>query len=100
MAEKTETRTPRSRFPGLLGFLTSSDLICRQTNQGKTAMADKTKPDSSEEPQADTATVTKLPQSVEMKDVGPCKKHIKVTVERDAIDKRLNEKFSELVVDA
>jgi trigger factor len=63
-------------------------------------MADETKPDSTEEPQAGTATATKLPQSVEMKDVGPCKKHIKVTVERDAIDKRLNEKFSELVVDA
>jgi trigger factor len=42
----------------------------------------------------------KLTQAVEIKDVGPCKKHIKVTVQRDAIDKRLGEKFSELVVDA
>ncbi|MCI0462746.1 MAG: trigger factor [Gemmataceae bacterium] len=39
----------------------------------------------------------KLHQSVEMKDVGPCKKHIKVTVERGDIDKRLNEKFGEII---
>lgn len=43
---------------------------------------------------------TKLAQNVEIKDVGPCKKHIKVSVERAAIDQRLNEKFSELVSDA
>ena len=42
----------------------------------------------------------KLHQSVELKDVGPCKKHIKVTVERADIDKRVNEKFGELVKDA
>jgi trigger factor len=42
----------------------------------------------------------KLTQAVEMKDIGPCKKHIKVTVDRTAIDKRLDDKFSELVVDA
>jgi trigger factor len=42
----------------------------------------------------------KLHQTVEMKDVGPCKKHIKVTVERGDIDKRLNEKFGELVKEA
>jgi trigger factor len=42
----------------------------------------------------------KLTQAVEMKDVGPCKKHIKVTVERAGIDKRLDQKFTELVVDA
>ena len=32
-----------------------------------------------------------------MQDIGPCKKHIKVTVDRADIDERLNEKFSELV---
>ncbi|MBI1914945.1 MAG: trigger factor, partial [Planctomycetes bacterium] len=40
---------------------------------------------------------TKLTQTVEMRDVGPCKKHIKVTVDRGAIDDRLKEKFSDLV---
>ncbi len=38
----------------------------------------------------------KLQQMVEIKDVGPCKKHVKVTVDRVAIDKRFNERFTEL----
>jgi trigger factor len=45
-------------------------------------------------------TPTKLHQQVEMRDVGPCKKHIKVTVERADIDKLLDKKYSELVVEA
>jgi trigger factor len=55
---------------------------------------------------ADTATataeapVTKLPQTVEIRDVGPCRKHIKVTVDRAAIDDRMKEKFNELSADA
>jgi trigger factor len=43
---------------------------------------------------------TKLTQQVEIADVGPCKKHIKVTIDRDAIDKRMDEKFKELIGDA
>jgi len=39
----------------------------------------------------------KLPQTVEIRDVGPCRKHVKVTVERDAIDKQFHAKFTELV---
>jgi trigger factor len=39
----------------------------------------------------------KLHQQVEIKDVGPCKKHIKVTVDRADIDARLDEKYSDLV---
>jgi trigger factor len=42
----------------------------------------------------------KLVQTVEMRDIGPCKKHIKVTVDRVSIDGRLNEKFTELLKDA
>jgi trigger factor len=42
----------------------------------------------------------KLTQTVELKDIGPCKKHIKVEVDRGAIDKLLDEKYSELVTDA
>lgn len=42
----------------------------------------------------------KLEQTVEMKDVGPCKKHIKVTVARKDVDKRLDEKYAELVGDS
>jgi len=39
----------------------------------------------------------KLRQEVDVRDTGPCKKHIKVTVNREDIDARLNEKYSELV---
>ncbi len=42
----------------------------------------------------------KLGQTVEIKDIGPCKKHIKVTVNREDIDKRLGAKFSELVLES
>ncbi len=62
-------------------------------------MADEMTPD------ADTAVAElppenateKLEQSVEINDAGPCRKHIKVTVARKAIDQRFNEKFTELV---
>ncbi|MGL4422994.1 MAG: trigger factor, partial [Gemmataceae bacterium] len=47
---------------------------------------------------APDAVLQKLPQTVEIKDVGPCKKHVKVTVDRAAIDARFDEKFSELVM--
>jgi trigger factor len=56
------------------------------------ATAVETPPAEGEEQKA-----KKLTQSVEMKDVGPCKKHVKVTVERGAIDERLKEKFKDLV---
>jgi trigger factor len=42
----------------------------------------------------------KLQQTVEIADVGPCKKHIKVSVDRADIDKRTEEKYKELVGDS
>jgi trigger factor len=45
-------------------------------------------------------TPAKLHQTVEMQDIGPCKKHIKVSIDREDIDKLMNDKYSELVVDA
>lgn len=44
------------------------------------------------------AAPKRVKQSVDVNDIGPCKKHIKVTIERADIDERLNEKFKELVV--
>src|SRR6516165_3768224 len=72
------------------------------STSGGTAMTDETLPD---QPDAGTATATedkdeKLHQAVDIKDIGPCKKHIKVTVDRGDIDKLLDEKFSELVKEA
>jgi trigger factor len=68
-------------------------------------MADETRTDP---PADDAATATedaaqepaKLHQAVEMRDVGPCKKHIKVSVDRKDIDARMGEKFKELVTDS
>ena len=39
----------------------------------------------------------KIAQTVEIKDVGPCKKYIKVTIARADIDKKFDEKYKELV---
>ena len=39
----------------------------------------------------------KLKQEIEMWDVGPCKKHIKVTIDRKQIDERFNEHYTKLV---
>jgi trigger factor len=52
-----------------------------------------------ESPPAEAAApeAAKLEQIVEIRDAGPCKKHIKVTVDRKAIDERFNEKYTELV---
>src|SRR4051812_2449083 len=38
-----------------------------------------------------------IKQSVDIKDVGPCKKHIKVTVDRADIDKNFEEKYKDLM---
>lgn len=73
-------------------------------------MADDTTPDTTPET-PDTGTggaiavdtppgqdvAIKLKQTVEIKDVGPCKKHVKVTVERPQIDERLDERYTEIV---
>ncbi len=42
----------------------------------------------------------KLHQTVEITDVGPCKKHIKVTVDRKDIDARFDEKVAEIMPEA
>jgi len=71
----------------------------------ETPAADPTIPTPSDEAATATAEApadgaekktVKLTQAVEFKEVGPCKKHIKVSVDRVAIEDRLNEKYSEL----
>jgi trigger factor len=42
----------------------------------------------------------KLHQAVEMYDVGPCKKHIKITIERGDIESLMDKEFSKLVLDS
>src|SRR5205823_4044642 len=82
---------------------------------GVAPMADDTTPDTPPETPADAAGTApdaagdgaavatapeapvKLDQKVEITDVGPCKKHVKVVVDRKQIDERFDEKFTELV---
>jgi trigger factor len=63
----------------------------------------------SDQPKGDTSTATaeageekagKLKQNVEVKDIGPCKKHIKVTIDRETVDERLEEKYGKLMTEA
>ncbi len=69
-------------------------------------MADDITPETTKTPDAATGAALAIPeqgvpeklkQAVEIKDVGPCKKHVKVTVEREQIDARLDERFTEIV---
>jgi len=67
-------------------------------------MAEETTADTPTEPETEGAPPEaaddgKLKQTVEISDVGPCKKHVKITVDRDAIDERFKEKFDELLKD-
>lgn len=62
-------------------------------------MADET-PAQDEGTTAVAEGPVKLPQQVEISDAGPCKKHVKVTVDRNAIDARFDEKFSDLVLNS
>lgn len=66
-------------------------------------MSDETtpEPETTEAEGAATAVAEpgapeKLVQEVEIRDAGPCKKHIKVTVQRAQIDERFDEKFTEI----
>ncbi|HXD88488.1 MAG TPA: trigger factor [Urbifossiella sp.] len=68
-------------------------------------MSDETNPDAPPDLDAATAAAVldaeapeKLKQHVEIRDAGPCKKHIKVTVEREQIDERFDERFTELTL--
>jgi trigger factor len=68
------------------------------TEQAATATAETPPEAPAEEAKAEEPA--KLHQAVEMRDVGPCKKHIKVTIDRADINSRLDTKYSELVVEA
>ena len=68
-------------------------------------MSDETRPegqatDSPPGPALEESTEpqpSKLVQNVELRDIGPCKKHIKVEVARSSLDERLDSKYSKIV---
>src|SRR5260370_25093777 len=70
----------------------------RPEDQATTSVADQ--PASEADKANGSEAPPKLKQTVELKDIGPCKKHIKVTVDRGDLDKKLQEKFKGLVVDS
>jgi trigger factor len=63
-------------------------------------MTDEPLPTDADTAGTATAEPEKINQTVDISDIGPCKKHIKVSVDRGDIDKLLDEKFSELVKDS
>jgi len=76
-------------------------------------MSDDPRQEGHESTSSDTAVLTppaekdgieasggKLRQTVEIKDVGPCRKHIKVSIDRRDIEARMGEHFSKLVMEA
>jgi trigger factor len=54
-------------------------------------------PEAAEGAEAQEPERPKLNQQVDIRDVGPCKKHIKVAVQRESIDNRLDAKFKEIM---
>lgn len=71
-----------------------------RTEEAGTGVAEPTPSIAEPTPTPEGDKPAKLSQQVEFRDIGPCKKHIKVTIDRGDIDKKLDAKFSELVVDA
>jgi len=97
--------------PGVLGFLNFGTTI--RIHPGVALMADNEDTPTTEstdstataEPESDGGEAAekqepvKLRQAVEVTDVGPCKKHIRVTIDRTDIDARLDEQYSKLVTE-
>jgi trigger factor len=65
------------------------------SSEESTALADL--PETEVAAEVDEAPA-RLDQKVEITDAGPCRKHVKVTVERAAIATRMDEKFSDLML--
>jgi trigger factor len=78
-------------------------------------MTDETRPEGSEAPAVESGVATeaasapgseeqptgaKLRQQVDITDAGPCRKHIRVIVDREDIDSRFKDHYSKLVTDA
>jgi trigger factor len=78
--------------------MTDESLAEEKQEPGAGAVAGQTAQDAAESGEEEAPA--KLHQTVEMQDIGPCKKHIKVSIDREDIDRLMNDKYSELVVDA
>jgi trigger factor len=104
---RTSFPTPSSlEYITLLKAL-SSGAICVRARKWE-PMTDETRPEepgaespgaavAAPEAEGDEKKSAKLNQKVDIRDTGPCKKHITVTVDRGDIDARLHEQYSKLV---
>ena len=92
-----ETPTPESLAPGLPPIMTvntsAGPVLASKTEDGTMLVFPDLPVPGAENPDAPV----KLKQEIEITDAGPCKKHVKVTVDRAQIDERFNEKYTELV---
>jgi trigger factor len=81
-----------------------ADEAASQIAVEETGAVDGQETEAAEADEADEADgeeeLEKLTQEVFITDVGPCRKHIKVTVDRGNIDKLLEKEYSKLVGDA
>jgi trigger factor len=69
-------------------------------SEGTTAVTEPAGEEKSGDESGGEEKKEKLQQNVLIQDVGPCRKHIKVTVDRSNVDKLLAEKYKELVGDS
>src|SRR5438093_6003048 len=67
------------------------------TDETRTEGQDADNPTSATVEEGAEPQTPKLVQTVEMQDIGPCKKHIKVAVARSSLDERLDSKYSKIV---
>jgi trigger factor len=67
------------------------------TDTGATVAEQSTTPPEGEAAEGQEPERPKLHQTVDILDVGPCKKHIKVAIDRSSIDDRLDAKFKEIM---
>jgi trigger factor len=77
-----------------------TDDAATATETPPVAAAEETTEGAADQEGGESEEQPKLHQTVEMRDVGPCKKYIKITIDRQDVETRLNEKFSELRVEA
>ena len=68
-----------------------------QATEGATAVANPAEEPAAAASPPEEPAPKKLRQDVDIEEVGPCKKHIKVSVNRDDINERMGEHFSKLV---
>jgi trigger factor len=77
-----------------------ADKTKNNPEENETTATAEAQEQGAEQQGADEDKPEPIEQKVEVSDSGPCKKHIKVTVERSSIDSRLDKQYSKLRIEA